>query len=441
MVVSSGPAPPQPVSVPPVTGMTQADAQQALADADLKNTVTQVPGDRRRDAGRQVVSADPAPGTSVQPKSTVTLFVADSTQTDALPVSDERRDPRRRALPAADRRSTTSRCCPARSVVAALDPERYEVVARADRARRRLAAARPASPARAEPGADARSAGAGGRRQSPALPGRDGPIDVVLPILHGPFGEDGTVQGLLEMLGLPYVGAGVLGSALTMDKDVVKTRAARRGHRRRPPAPASDTGRSATTRRPRWTRSATPASSSRRGWARASASARCTRPRGAGGRARAGVPARLEGAGRGVRRRPRGRVRRARQRRPAGQRRRRDRDRERLGVVRLRGQVRRGRRWSCAAPADLPQAVSDELRDTARRAFEVCECAGMARIDFFVTPAAAGGAERDQHDPRVHGDSVYARLFEASGIAYAELLDRLIELALERHADAAAYSV
>ena len=49
-----------------------------------------------------------------------------------------------------------------------------------------------------------------------------GHIDVVLPILHGPFGEDGTVQGMLEMVGVPYVGSGVLGAALTMDKDVVK---------------------------------------------------------------------------------------------------------------------------------------------------------------------------------------------------------------------------
>ena len=48
------------------------------------------------------------------------------------------------------------------------------------------------------------------------------PIDVVLPILHGPFGEDGTVQGMLEMVGLPYVGSGVTGSAVTMDKDLVK---------------------------------------------------------------------------------------------------------------------------------------------------------------------------------------------------------------------------
>src|SRR6266446_6646207 len=47
-------------------------------------------------------------------------------------------------------------------------------------------------------------------------------VDLVFPVLHGPFGEDGTVQGLLELAGVPYVGAGVLGSALCMDKDVFK---------------------------------------------------------------------------------------------------------------------------------------------------------------------------------------------------------------------------
>src|SRR4029078_2629657 len=49
-----------------------------------------------------------------------------------------------------------------------------------------------------------------------------GQVDVVLPILHGPFGEDGTVQGLLELAGVPYVGAGVAASALCMDKDLFK---------------------------------------------------------------------------------------------------------------------------------------------------------------------------------------------------------------------------
>src|SRR5205814_3796256 len=56
-----------------------------------------------------------------------------------------------------------------------------------------------------------------------AVPATLADVDVVLPILHGPFGEDGSVQGLLELAGVPYVGAGVLGSALCMDKDVFKS--------------------------------------------------------------------------------------------------------------------------------------------------------------------------------------------------------------------------
>ena len=56
-----------------------------------------------------------------------------------------------------------------------------------------------------------------------------GGIDVVFPVLHGPMGEDGTVQGLLELTGVPYVGAGVLGSALSMDKAMTKTILAQEG--------------------------------------------------------------------------------------------------------------------------------------------------------------------------------------------------------------------
>jgi D-alanine-D-alanine ligase len=62
-----------------------------------------------------------------------------------------------------------------------------------------------------------------------------GQVDVVLPILHGPFGEDGTVQGLLELAGVPYIGAGVAASALCMDKDLFKAVCATRESRS--PAP------------------------------------------------------------------------------------------------------------------------------------------------------------------------------------------------------------
>jgi D-alanine-D-alanine ligase len=54
-------------------------------------------------------------------------------------------------------------------------------------------------------------------------------VDVVFPVLHGPFGEDGTIQGLLELAGVPYVGSGVLGSAVAMDKEFAQEAAGRRG--------------------------------------------------------------------------------------------------------------------------------------------------------------------------------------------------------------------
>ena len=105
----------------------------------------------------------------------------------------------------------------ARSVLESLDPDRYE-------------------PVTVEIERDGRwelGAGANGREltakpvetlpvPTESVPATLAEVDVVLPILHGPFGEDGTVQGLLELAGVPYVGAGVLGSALAMDKDKFK---------------------------------------------------------------------------------------------------------------------------------------------------------------------------------------------------------------------------
>ena len=107
----------------------------------------------------------------------------------------------------------------ARSVLDALDPARYEAttIEIGRDGRWELAAGRAArAPEACERGRDAPRRRRLGTRQ--AL----GQIDVALPILHGPFGEDGTVQGLLELAGVPYVGAGVAASALCMDKDLCK---------------------------------------------------------------------------------------------------------------------------------------------------------------------------------------------------------------------------
>ena len=105
----------------------------------------------------------------------------------------------------------------AASVAAALDPDRYDVVTVEIGRDGRWAL----------PAGSAATLAPGSTAETLPLPAASAPatlaaVDVVLPVLHGPFGEDGTVQGLLELAGVPYVGPGVLASSLCMDKDVFK---------------------------------------------------------------------------------------------------------------------------------------------------------------------------------------------------------------------------
>src|SRR6185295_270028 len=94
----------------------------------------------------------------------------------------------------------------AESIIAAMDPERYEV--------QRIFIT---------------PEGVWEPRAISPEPGGNPGIDVVFPVLHGTFGEDGTVQGLLELADLPYVGAGVLASSVSMDKDIQKRLMTERG--------------------------------------------------------------------------------------------------------------------------------------------------------------------------------------------------------------------
>jgi D-alanine-D-alanine ligase len=84
-------------------------------------------------------------------------------------------------------------------------------------------------------------------------------------------------------------------------------------------------------------------------------------------------------------------------------------------------------------PARLPEAVSARVRELAISSFVATDCEGMARVDFFVLAGHEVVVNELNTIPGFTSTSVYAKLFEASGIPYAELLDRLIELALERH--------
>ena len=214
--VSNGP---QTTPVPDVTGLTTADARTTLTDAGFKVVVTQQDTDVQTFDG-VVISQDPPGNTQQDPNTVITLFVGvfvPTTSTPTHPTVDAV-TPRIRVAVLAGGRSSEHEIslASARSVVEALDPDRYET--RTIEIGRDGAWALP--PAPGAPALD--DAHASLPIPTTAAPQALGAIDVVLPILHGPFGEDGTVQGLLELADIPYVGAGVTASALCMDKDLFK---------------------------------------------------------------------------------------------------------------------------------------------------------------------------------------------------------------------------
>jgi len=306
----------------------------------------------------------------------------------------------------------------ARSVLEALDPERYEAVT-------------------VEIGRDGRwELGTGEADGSVAetlpvptakVPATLGEVDVVFPVLHGPFGEDGTVQGLLELAGVPYVGAGVLGSALAMDKDVFKAVMRDRG------VPVT---RNITLRR---------------GQA----------PENPFGYPVFVKPARL-GSSVGI-----SKVASA-QELPTAVELAFEHDEKVLveefvdgvevecGVLgndqplaSLPGEIVShgfgGADWydysakydeggmDLIVPPRLPQETVERVQELAVSAFVGGECEGMARVDFFVRGEGEVLLNELNTIPGFTATSVYAKLFEASGIPYPELVDRLVQLAVERH--------
>jgi D-alanine-D-alanine ligase len=254
-------------------------------------------------------------------------------------------------------------------------------------------------------------------------------VDVVIPVLHGPFGEDGTVQGLLELAGKAYVGAGVLGSAVAMDKDVFKVLMRGAG------VPVTD---SVTIRTgdpvehpfgyPVFVKPA-----------RLGSSVGITKVRSAAELPDAVALARrhdekvlIEAFVDGIE--VEVGVLGNRQPRPQAS---------------LPGEIVAhgfgGTDWydysakydeggmDLIVPPRVPEDVSRRAQDVAVHAFVACECEGMARVDCFVTGDGEVLVNELNTIPGFTATSVYAKLFEASGIPYAELLDRLIALADERH--------
>ena len=305
----------------------------------------------------------------------------------------------------------------ARSVVDALDPERYEtVVVEIDRSGRwELASGGGELP---ETSIETLPVVA---RSAPAA--TLGQVDVVLPILHGPFGEDGTVQGLLELAGLPYVGAGVAASALCMDKDLFKAVLRDRGI----PVARNVTVRDGDIPEhpfpyPVFVKPA-----------RLGSSVGISKVTDASDLAAAVELARrhdekvlIEEGVQGVE--------------------------VECGVLGNRdpiasvvGEIVAHADWydysakydeggmELVIPARITSEADDRVRQLAVDSFVATECEGMARIDFFVRTDGEVIVNEINTIPGFTSTSVYAKLFEAAGIGYADLLDRLIALALERH--------
>ena len=322
----------------------------------------------------------------------------------------------------------------ARSVLESLDPVRYEAVTveinREGKWQLEAGESRALEPgaARELDEGDGRTAVETLPVPTESVPSTLADVDVVIPILHGPFGEDGTVQGLLELAGVPYVGAGVLGSALAMDKDKFK-------------AVMRDAGipvtRNITLREgdelknpydyPVFVKPA-----------RLGSSVGISKVRSEEDLASAvelafrhdekvlveefvpGVE--VECGVLGSNRSP---------------------------IASLPGEIVShgfdAPDWydysakydeggmDLVVPPRIPQEQIDRVQRLAVESFVAAECDGMARVDFFVREDGEVLVNELNTIPGFTATSVYAKLFEASGIPYPELLDRLVELALERH--------
>jgi D-alanine-D-alanine ligase len=259
------------------------------------------------------------------------------------------------------------------------------------------------------------------------VPATLGEVDVVFPVLHGPFGEDGTVQGLLELAGVPYVGAGVLGSALAMDKDVFKAVMRDRGI----PVTRNVTARQGEQPQnpfgfPVFVKPARLGSSVGISKARNEEELEAAVALAFRHDEKVLVEEFVEGI------------------------------EVECGVLgnehpeaSLPGEiVSHGfsdADWydysakydeggmDLVIPPRLPEETIERVRELAVRAFVAGECEGMARVDFFVRPDGEVLVNELNTIPGFTATSVYAKLFDASGVPYPELVDRLVQLALDRH--------
>jgi D-alanine-D-alanine ligase len=250
-------------------------------------------------------------------------------------------------------------------------------------------------------------------------------VDAVFPALHGPFGEDGTVQGLLDLLDVPYVGAGVLASAVSMDKPTFKELMGAHGVPQGDYAVVRAGGPPTTFGPPAFVKPARLGSSV--GISKAVSEVDLDRAVGLAfehdpvvviERLIEGMEVECSVLGNGD------------------------------PKASMPGELVINSDWydyeakytaggmELVVPARTPHV--EEVRRLAVEVFKIVGCAGMARVDFFVTEDGVLVNELNTI-PGFTATSVYAKLWDASGVPYPELLDRLLALALERHAEARKY--
>lgn len=269
-----------------------------------------------------------------------------------------------------------------------------------------------------------------------SIPVELGSVDVVFPVMHGPFAEDGTIQGLLEMAGVRYVGSGVLASAVGMDKSFMKTVLAAHG---------LPIGRFLTVRDRDWRldRDRVLKEAEQLGWplfvkpARAGSSQGISKAHDRAGLERAVELARRHDPKVLIEAAVEGREVECAVLESLG-------DEPPAASVAGEVTIQGGQEFydfeakyypgqiSLTVPADLPREAAEEVRALAVRAFEALECEGLARVDFFYTPEGRLILNEINTMPGFTSQSVAPQLWAASGLPYPALVDRLIQLALRR---------
>ena len=255
-------------------------------------------------------------------------------------------------------------------------------------------------------------------------------VDVVFPVLHGPFGEDGTIQGFLRLAGIPFVGAGVLGSAIGMDKDVMKRLLRDAG------VPIAEFLSFNVNQKNKWTFDKI---------SKMLGSSFFVKPANLGSSVGIHKIHNLSEYDKCVN------------------------DAFQFDIKLIFEEAITGREIECSVlgnnnpkpsvpgeviaqhefydydakyiddkgatlkiPAELPENIIKRVQELAIETFQILCCSGMARVDFFLKENGTVIVNELNSIPGFTKISMYPKLWEASGISYTELIDKLIELALEK---------